>query len=130
MIDWNYNPMYVDDPTHFEDVADNYVGLPNGQDTEPLGVDSPFSLVTSALSSTPPVMLYATYGDPVFYQQAQDMHDALFTRFGMTLDLRLHIMTYTGEYNVHAFTYWHEPDTDPPYDCVSHEVIAFLQSYP
>jgi acetyl esterase/lipase len=66
MIDWSYNSLYVDDPTHFEDVADNYVGLPNGQDTEPLGVDSPFSLVTSALSSSPPVMLYATYGDPAF----------------------------------------------------------------
>jgi hypothetical protein len=98
--------------------------------TEPLHIDSPVSLVTSTLPSSPPVMLYTTLADPVPYEQAQDMFTALFGRFGMTLDLHLHIMTYTGVQGVHAFTYWHELDTDPPNNCVSHEVIAFLQSHP
>jgi hypothetical protein len=129
MIDWTYDSRYID-PTDFENDSDNYVGLPPQTDTEPLHIDSPVSLVNDSLTSSPPVMLYATLADPVPYEQAQFMFNALFARFGMTLELHLHVMNYTGTQGVHAFTYWHEIDTDPPNNCVSHEVIAFLQSHP
>jgi hypothetical protein len=40
-------------------------------------------------------------------------------------------MDYTVNGTDHAFLYWHEQNNAiTPEDCVSHQVIAFLQSYP
>ena len=129
---WN-NPGGIsdDDLIRFESSLDNYVGLPKNPPDHThatLLSASPYSLVANALSS-PPVTLYGCQGDPVPYEQANVMFNALFNKYGVTLDLHVNILNYTVDGTDHAYTYWHELNTNTGI-CVSHEVIAFLQSHP
>lgn len=129
LCDWR-NPGNVD-LTGFIHGVDNYVGLAdNVQDCSKLSPPSPVTLVPNATSS-PPVILYATLGDPVPYQQALDMKQALNLKFGFTLEVDQYTMSYTDDETKHAFLYWHQQnDAITPQVCVSSQVIAFLQSYP
>jgi hypothetical protein len=127
-----------DDIRQFENDLDNYVGLPNQTDCahDPdgkLNHASPAWLVTNGATSSPPVMLYATDGDPVPNIQATDMYDALRTKFGFTFEEYSYVMHYDySSQTKHAFKYWHSANNadNSDGDCVSHQVILFLQAHP
>ena len=123
--------------TQFENDLDNYVNLlpqtdcahdPNGN----LEHASPEWLVTNgATSNPPPIRLYSTTGDPVPNSQATDMYNALRSQFP-SLDVVKYKMSYQyGDPHDHAYRYWHAQNDDPTSDgqCVSQEVITFLQSH-
>jgi pimeloyl-ACP methyl ester carboxylesterase len=142
LCDWN-NPGGIppDALTKFENAVDNYVGLEDQTDCDPLhdpdqklNHASPAWLVThGATSNPPPIRLYATDGDSVPYQQEIDMFMALQTQFGLTFDVVKYKMSYQyTDRNHHAYTYWHSANDDPngANDCVSHQVISFLQAHP
>ena len=77
-------------------------------------------------------MLYATDGDPVPNSQGTDMFQALTTEYGTTFDVELWIMNYSyGDQHDHSFRYWHALNNAMGSDgeCVSQEVISFLQSH-
>ena len=132
LCDWQ-NPGGIpqSELTQFEMDLDNYVGLPQSppdQDCSVLDPASPYTIVSTATSS-PPVMLYACQGDPVPYEQATQMHDALIGKFP-SLEVDLFVMDYgVMDQTNHAYKYWHALNTLTG-NCVSSEVIAFLQSYP
>lgn len=141
--DWS-NPGGIppDALTKFEDDLDNYVNLPRQTNCDPscdwsgtcaLDQASPAWLVTNgATSNPPPIMLYSTQGDPVPYSQADDMFNALITRYGGTVEVHEYRMNYPyGDPHDHAFKYWHAINNDPNSDgqCVSQEVINFLQTH-
>ncbi len=94
---------------------------------------SPYWLVTNgATSSPPPIRLYTTDGDTVPYAQEDDMYIALHTRFP-ALDLVKYRMSYKyTDPNHHAYTYWHSvnDDLNGGNECVSQQVINFLQAHP
>jgi len=136
--DWN-NPGHIpqDQLTKDEDDFDNYVNLPPQTDcdydpNQNLAHASPQWLLTNgATSSPPPVMLYATQGDPVPYSQALDMYNALRSQFP-SLEVHKYRMNYPyGDPHDHAYRYWHAQNNDPNSDgqCVSQEVVTFLQSH-
>ncbi len=56
------------------------------------------------------------------------MYNALFTKFGISLEVDLNILSYTVDGTDHAYLYWHELNTNTQI-YVSREVIAFLQRY-
>ena len=120
----------------FRDTLDNYVGLPDGtacanDPDQLLSHASPISLVATA-TSCPPVRLYSTDGDTVPYKQGFDMHGALKTQFP-ALDAVWYKMSYLyDDRNNHAYNYWHSRNDDPigGNECVSQQVIEFLQTYP
>ena len=120
----------------FRDILDNYVGLPDGTDctNDPdqlLSHASPISLVATA-TSCPPVRLYSADGDTVPYKQGFDMHDALHTRFPLQ-DIVWYNMSYQyDDRHNHAYNYWHSVNDDPDggNECVSEQVIEFLQAHP
>jgi acetyl esterase/lipase len=125
----------------FENDLDNYVNLPPQTRCDPncdwsvtcaLDQASPAWLVThGATSNPPPIRLYTTLGDTVPYLQADDMYNALITRFP-SLDVQKYIMSYpyTDPHN-HSYKYWHAINDAPGSDglCVSQEVISFLQTH-
>ena len=131
--DWS-NPggISMDDLMRFENNLDNYVGLPDQDHTHAtLLAASPVNLITTgAATSSPPVLLYATTKDPVPYAQADDMWIALTTAFGNPPGkFTEYILPDTT--GLHAFNYWHTQNTLViPSDCVSHQVITFLQANP
>ena len=127
--------------TQFENDLDNYVNLQPQTNCDPscdfgvtcaLDQASPAWLVShGATSSPPPVMLYATQGDPVPYSQALDMYNALRSQFP-SLEVHKYRMNYPyGDPHDHAYRYWHAQNNDPNSDgqCVSQEVITFLQAH-
>jgi acetyl esterase/lipase len=123
--------------TKFENDLDNYVNLPPQTDCahDPNGNlehASPEWLVTNgATTNPPPVMLYATQGDPVPYPQSIDMQNALNIQFP-ALEVNRYLMNYAyGDQHDHSYKYWHAQNNDPNSDgeCVSQEVISFLQSH-
>lgn len=84
---------------------------------------SAITLVANA-TNIPPVRLYATLDDIVPHQQAENMKIALQAK-------GVDVIEYTLNGGLHAFNYWHMQTTvNPPYDCVSHQVITFLQAHP
>ena len=143
--DWN-NPGHIpqDALTKDEGDFDNYVNLPylpSPTNCDPscdwsgncaLDQASPAWLVThGATSNPPPVMLYATQGDPVPYSQEDDMFNALRSQFP-SLEVHKYRMNYPyGDPHDHAYRYWHAVNNDPLSDglCVSQEVVTFLQSH-
>ena len=130
LCNWD-NPGMVDSHTFEYGVCD-YVGLTTiTQDCALLDPASPYTIVSTATSS-PPVRLYTTVGDPVFSPQAGFMQSALLGKFGFTFDVKAYTMSYSGSSPyLHAFHYWHaQNDAVTPNVCVSSQVIAFLQSYP
>ncbi len=121
----------------FENDLDNYVDLPDQTDCAHdtngnLEHASPEWLVTNgATSSPPPIMLYATDGDPVPNAQATDMWSALTMQFP-SLELDLYIMTYPyGDPHDHSYKYWHAQNNAPNSDgeCVSAQVLSFLLTH-
>ena len=77
-------------------------------------------------------MLYATDGDTVPYAQANDMWSALLLQFP-ALEVHKYIMHYTvTDPNRHSYRYWHSPNNadNSDGDCVSYQVITFLQAHP
>ena len=120
----------------FENDLDNYVDLADQTDCDhdpeqKLESASPVSLVPTA-TSCPPVRLYATDGDSVPYVQEDDMFTALQLQFP-ALDLFKYRMSYQyTDRNHHAYTYWHSinDDLNGGNECVSQQVIEFLQAYP
>lgn len=116
---------------NFENSCDNYVGLPDQDHTHAtLLAASPVNLITTGVAtSSPPVMLYATKKDTVPYAQADDMYNALTAKFGVSPKFKEYVLPDTT--GLHAFNYWHTQNTLViPSDCVSHQVITFLQAYP
>ena len=132
--DWNGSvPL-----TEFENDLDNYVGLPDQTDCDhdpdqKLNHASPAWLVShGATSNPPPIRLYSSTGDPVPWEQAEDMYQALKTQYGPTFDVQRWIMSYDyySQYN-HAFKYWPAANDATGSDgkCVHDQVISFLQSH-
>lgn len=124
--------------TRFLNDLDNYVNLPDGTDCahDPngnLAHASPYWLVTNgATSNPPPIMLYATDGDPVPNSQATDIYNALRSQFGFSYEEYKWIMHYPyGDSHSHAYNYWHSINNATGSDglCVSQEVINFLRSH-
>ena len=115
-----------DDPVavaHFAADAENYT---NTTDGDPGAAAyqysvSPIALVAAA-TNIPPVRLYATEGDPVPYQQAEEMRDSLIAHGGVDL------FYYKLPGNLHAFNYWHtmNPITG---QYVSQDVINFFTAH-
>ncbi len=69
-------------------------------------------------------MLYATQYDSVPYPQAETMYQALFARGALVTEYTL------PNIDLHAFNYWHQQNTlVTPSDCVSHQVVTFLQAH-
>jgi acetyl esterase/lipase len=129
--DWN-NPggLSIPDLMKFENNLDNYVGLPDQDHTHAtLLAASPYNLVdTGAASSSPPILLYATMKDPVPFEQAETMATELRTHFPSVTIAEYTLPDTTG---LHAYNYWHTQNTlVTPSDCVSHQVITFLQANP
>jgi acetyl esterase/lipase len=119
------------DITKFENDLDNYVNLPDQDHTHAvLLAASPVNLITTGMAtSSPPVLLYATTKDPVPYQQADDMYAALLTLDYPPGTFQEYVLPDTT--GLHAFNYWHTQNTlVTPSDCVSHQVITFLQANP
>ncbi len=122
----NWDHPGIPDPDYedFKFRVDKYVGLTYpAYDYTTLYAASPVSLITNGATSSPPVMLYASEFDTVSYKQAEEMNTAL-NGIGV-------LVTYTffqGSSN-HAFKNGHviSPLTG---NCVSTDVIAFLQSHP
>jgi hypothetical protein len=147
LCDWS-NPtgdIPIDALGNFECAAVNYVGLectysveapcdPNCDWVAPCPLDqaSPAWLVSHGTTSNPPPFrLYATYGDPVPNEQATDMFKNLKGQFP-SLDVQRWIMKYTYDTKFdHAYQYWHAANNDTTSDgeCVSEEVISFLQAH-
>jgi acetyl esterase/lipase len=127
--DWSDYDMGVVDIGHFADVEVNYTNSGTYSLTNNpypvLEAASPITLVSSA-TSCPPMLLYATQGDPVPHQQAENMQAALSAKFStVKIDERT-----IKDGDLHAFDYWHAQDTTiMPHDCVSRQVISFLQNY-
>lgn len=86
---------------------------------------SPITLVANA-ARIPPVLLFATDGDPMPYQQAEIMFTALHDR-DPTQDIQEYTMPGSS---LHCFNYWHvvNPLITPP-KCVSQQVIDFLNAH-
>jgi hypothetical protein len=74
-------------------------------------------------------MLYASQYDSVPHPQAENMKTALVTKFGNPPGK---FVEYTlPNTDLHAFNNWHQQNTvSIPQDCVSHQVITFLQANP
>lgn len=131
--DWN-NPggISMQDLMKFENNLDNYVGLLDQDHTHStLLAASPWNLVdTGAATSSPAVMLFATTKDSVPYEQANVMYTVLTSKFGVSQKFQRYVQPDTT--GLHAFHYWHKPNDAPGGngDCVSHQVITFLQAYP
>ncbi len=122
----------IEDDQH---AFDNYVGLPDHTDCEgdqgnKLSLASPAWLVANgATNNPPPIRLYATEGDSVPFTHEDAMFQALFTRYGVTLDVRKYKMSYQYTApNHHAYKYWHSENDDPSggNECVGEQVIDFL----
>ena len=134
LCDWS-NPGGIPpgELTDFENVLDNYVGLPpQTQDCSTLDPASPAWLVSHGATSSPPVMLYATDGDTVPNAQATDMYNALKLQWP-ALEAYKYIMHYTvTDPNRHSYKYWHSQNNADNSDgnCVSYQVLAFLQAHP
>ena len=131
--DWN-NPggISMTDLMKFENNLDNYVGLLDQDHTHgPLLAASPWNLVTTgAATSSPPVLLYATMKDPVPFEQMNVMYQILIDTFGNPPGkfTKYLLPDMTG---LHAFNYWHTQNVQgTTSDCVSHQVITFLQANP
>ena len=115
-----------DNITEFTDAVENYTNTHAMLEWYHLQeAASPITLIANA-TSVPAVRLYATDDDAVPHQQAENMKTALLTRFPSA-----DIVEYTMPGALHAFNYWHIQNTkvNPP-DCVSHQVITFLQAHP
>ena len=118
--------------TDFENTLDNYVYLPPQDHTDSvLLAASPWNLVhTGTATSSPPVLLFATTKDPVPYEQANVMLTELANAFGNN-PVRFTKYVLLDTTGLHAFNYWHTQNTlVTPSDCVSHQVITFLQAHP
>jgi acetyl esterase/lipase len=124
LANWtDYDPGF--DIVRFEDVVENYTNL-QSYDYDVLEAASPISLVSSA-TSCPPIMLYASDHDMVPHQQSENMYNALTIRFS-NVDFAEYTLPDT---NLHAFNYWHTQNTvSTIQDCISHQVITFLESHP
>jgi hypothetical protein len=86
---------------------------------------SPITLVANA-ARIPPVLLFATDGDPMPYQQAEIMRDALQTR-DPTQDIQEYTMPGSS---LPCFNYWHVVNPlITPSKCVSEQVIDFLNAH-
>jgi hypothetical protein len=110
----------------FELSVENYTNASDEHDPNWFDIQynaSPIKLVAAA-TYLPPIRLYATDSDTVPFQQGEDMRDE-FNIYHPTADV---IFYKINEGSSHAFNYWHEVNevTD---DCVSAEVIAFLQAH-
>ncbi len=82
------------------------------------------TLIANA-SSCPPVMLFVSDDDTVPYNQSTNMKNALTLAFPS-----VDITEYTlANSDAHAFQYWHTQNPAVS-DCISHQVINFLQSHP
>jgi pimeloyl-ACP methyl ester carboxylesterase len=133
LCDW-MNPGNIphDELIRFEMDLDNYVGLqqnPPDQNCSVLDPASPYTIVSTATSS-PPVLLYATIKDPMPYEQMNVMYQILIDTFGNPPGkfTKYLLPDTTG---LHAFNYWHTQNPNvTPSDCVSHQVITFLQANP
>lgn len=126
-------PANLDDWSHpdlpdyegFEKPVDNYVGLVWPDHTHgPLLAASPVNLITTgAATSSPPVFLVGTQYDTVSHTQQDDMVNAL-NSIGVTP-----IYYYFPGSSNHAFNNWHVLNPSQT-NCVSTDVINFLQSHP
>ena len=108
---------------HFEDSVENYTNTQTGVgdwETKQYNV-SPVKLVATA-TNVPPIHMYATQGDPVPYQQGQEMYDALFAKGAVVKFYKINNSA------LHAFNYWNQVN-EVTGECVSAEVIDFLQDY-
>ena len=114
-----------------EDINEFIIGIENYTNTALLlGMEayniqeavSPITLVANA-AHIPPVLLYATEDDSVPHQQAENMRTALQAKGA-------DVTEYTMPGNAHCFNYWHMINTvSIPTDCVSNQVIAFLNAH-
>ena len=85
---------------------------------------SPMTLIANA-SSCPPVMLFVSDDDTVPSNQSTNMKTALKSKFPA-----VEVAEYTLlNSDSHAFQYWHMQNPAVS-DCISHQVITFLESYP
>ena len=106
---------------HFADTVENYTNTFGAQDwLQKQRAASPITLVANA-TNIPPIRLYATDGDSVPYQQAEEMRDALVTGGADVIE-------YTMMGSEHCFNYWHMINNWTQM-CVSTEVIAFLNAH-
>ncbi len=84
---------------------------------------SPVKLVATA-TNVPPIHMYATQGDPVPFQQGEEMA----TELALYHPGAVFEFYKINNSALHAFNYWNQVNevTD---ECVSAEVIDFLQDY-
>ncbi len=110
----------------FEVAVENYTNARNGPDPDWYQIQynvSPIKLVENA-TYFPPIRMYATEGDTVPFQQGEDMKQE-FDIYHPTADVNFYKI---NDGSSHAFNYWHEVNEETT-DCVSAEVIAFLQAH-
>ncbi len=106
---------FINDVDNYTNTIDNFIGLEYQYST------SPISYVYMATNQTAPARLYATDGDSVPHQQAEEMRDALQPK-------GVDVLEYTLSGTPHAFAYWHTINNITGI-CVSTEVIAFLNAH-
>ncbi len=106
---------FINDVDNYTNTIDNFIGLEYQYST------SPISYVYMATNQTAPARLYATDGDSVPHQQAEEMRDALQPK-------GVDVLEYTLSGTLHAFAYWHTINNITGI-CVSTEVIAFLNAH-
>ena len=108
---------------HFADAVENYTNTHGAQSwLQNQRAAAPITLVENA-EHIPPIRLYATDGDSVPHQQAENMFTALHDR-----DPTQDIQEYTMEGSEHSYNYWHMINNITQ-QCVSAEVIAFLNAH-
>ena len=107
---------FINDVQNYTNTTDNFIGL------EAQYSASPISYVYMATNQTAPVRLYATDGDPVPHQQAEEVAPLLQNQ-------GVDVIEYTiSNSNLHAFDYWHSINTHTG-TCVNAEVISFLNAH-
>jgi len=109
-------PQFIDTIHNYTNTTDNFIGW------ETQWSASPMSYVYLATNQTAPARLYATEGDTVPHQQAENMKVALQNQ-------GVDVIEYTiDNSNLHAFQIWHTINNHTG-TCVSTEVIDFLNAH-
>jgi acetyl esterase/lipase len=110
---------FIDSVQNYTNTTDSFVGLEYQLSVSPIGLFGTQTYV-------PPARFYATQGDSVPFQEAENMVAAMLN-WKPGLDVASYKILNSS---LHAFNYWHELNTavNPPI-CVSTQVIAFLNAH-
>lgn len=108
---------FIESVQNYTNTTDSFVGLEYQLSVSPIGI-------LSTQVYAPPARFYATDGDSVPWQEAENMKNAM-----VSWKPGLDVVWYRiSNSSLHAFNYWHYINSNTG-TCVSLEVIAFLDAH-